>query len=252
MKLLNNNEWNNYFNERSKVRLKNFNFKGKEKSYGYSRALAINLQRNYPRQNFLEYHGGLLFEYNYELIQKFLGYLTDGNNCYYQLISKDFENECKETEEWYGTKFKTEKEFNINDIHMNSNDENNNNKLYTPLENKYIADDFTIICDGDEDVKNNDMKAEDVPYVIRETDCSKIWFKMDKTFKKPKLCVSVICYSPLFNDIILSQCLMDLIILILNDELSDLTYAFEEASLSFNILFNGSNGIQFKFLGQLI
>eukprot|EP01084_Bolivina_argentea_P082788 149899_1 len=99
MKILNNNEWNNYFNERSKVRLMNFNFKGKEKSYGYSRSLAMNLQRNFPRENFLQYHSGLLFKYDYNLITKFLNYLNE-NNCYYQLISKDYENECKEKEQW--------------------------------------------------------------------------------------------------------------------------------------------------------
>ena len=247
MKNLTEKDWKNYFNERSKVRLMNFNFKGKEKSYGYSRSLAMNLQKNYPRNEFLECCSGLLFKYDYNGINKFLDKLNV-DNCYYQLIAKEFEQECKESEKWYGTMYKTEKiDENLLKQWRECN-KNDNDKLYTPLENKYIADDFTILCQ-ENDNKQQDEEDKSLPFVIRETDCSKIWFKQDKTFKKPKLSVNIRLYSPLLNDETLNMSLTDLIILILNDELSDSTYAFEEASLSFNASFNGSNAIQFSFGG---
>eukprot|EP00484_Ammonia_sp_Unknown_P002445 CAMPEP_0197074844 /NCGR_PEP_ID=MMETSP1384-20130603/211309_1 /TAXON_ID=29189 /ORGANISM="Ammonia sp." /LENGTH=1070 /DNA_ID=CAMNT_0042513685 /DNA_START=164 /DNA_END=3375 /DNA_ORIENTATION=+ len=254
MKQLSDQQWNDYFDERSKVRLMNFNFKGKEKSYGYSRSLAMDLQRNYPRQEFLQCHGGLLFKFDADLIKKYLSYMTV-ENCYYQIVAKEFEGECKETEKWYGTQYKTEKidEKVIQQWKECSDGGKKNEKLFTPLANKYIADDFTILCDAEKDPKqeqkSGDTDDKVLPYVIRETEESKIWFKQDTTFKKPKLGVNVRLYSPYFNDETLSMSLTDLVMLILNDELSDSTYAFEEAAMSFSASFNGSNGISFGFYG---
>eukprot|EP01083_Nonionella_stella_P081271 223770_1 len=108
MRQLTEKQWHNYFVERSKVRQMNFTFKGKEKPYGYARSLASNLQRNYSRRQFLELHGGLLFEYSFKQIKEFLQYLSV-DNCYYQLIGKEFEEECKEMEPWYQTMYKREK-----------------------------------------------------------------------------------------------------------------------------------------------
>ena len=249
MKKLTDKDWNNYFIERAKVRAMNFNFKGKEKSYSYSRSLAMIMQKTHiPRKQILESHGALLFEYDYAKISKFLNYLTV-NNCYYQLIAKDFEDECKETEKWYNTKYKTEQ---IADADLKNWRECglNEDKLFTPIPNPYIADDFTIVCDAEKESQNCEQKDEEnIPFVVRETASSKIWFKMDKYFKKPKLCVNVRLYSPNLNDEVLSQSLTDLIILILNDALSDSTYVFEEAALSYSASFNGSSCVIFKFGG---
>eukprot|EP01084_Bolivina_argentea_P304873 526609_1 len=236
MRQLSEKQWHTYFIERSKVRQMNFNFKGKEKPYGYARSLASNLQRNYTRHNFLELHGGLLFEYSFDEIKEFLQRLTV-DNCYYQLVGKEFEDECKEIEPWYQTMHKTEA-MDANVLNEWRESKNDDDALFTPLENPYIADDFTLCCEG-----------PSLPYVVRETEQSKIWFKMDETFKKPKLCVSIRLYSPFFNDSTLSICLTNLVILILNDELSDSTYVFEEASMSFDASFHGGNAIQLAFGG---
>merc|ERR1719229_2223605 len=72
---------------------------------------------------------------------------------------------------------------------------------------------------------------------------------MDDQFKRPKLCVSFRVYSPALNDSKLAMSLTDIVVRILNHLLSDSTYAFEEAALSFSASFNGSNAINFKFSG---
>ena len=275
MRALKESEWKSYFVERAAVREMQFNFKGKEKSYRYSRSLAMSLQRNFARERFLELHGGLMLEFDAKAITKCLSALTP-NNCFVQIVAKEVEGECKSEEKWYGTKFVAEQiEDKVLSQWMQSKLEND--KLHTPKANKYIATDFSIHCDAKRDVEfaddanggiNHGVNAVDkvqsdeveeekvqnvggqsLPYIIRETEGSKMWFKMDDQFKRPKLCVSFRVYSPALNDSKLAMSLTDIVVRILNHLLSDSTYAFEEAALSFSASFNGSNAINFKFSG---
>merc|ERR1719242_1247415 len=168
MQSLNDDQWKSYFSERAAVREMKFNFKGKEKSYGYSRSLAMNLQRNFPRDRFLECHGGLILEYDGKAIKECLKTLTV-DNCFYQIVAKEVEGECKEEEKWYGTKFKRE-EIDGEVLGKWKRVEDGDERLHTPKENKYIATDFSIHCDkikgggggdGMEVDAENDEKAND-------------------------------------------------------------------------------------------
>eukprot|EP01084_Bolivina_argentea_P118417 210119_1 len=193
MKMISNEIWEMYFNERSNVKLMNFNFKGKEKSYGYARGLARSLHRNYPRDKYLKCYNGLLFKYDYKLIQKYLSFLTV-DNCYYQIIAKDFKHQVDQKEKWYGTQYKKQIiEEKVAEQWRTCGD--NNDALFPPLKNEYVANDFSIYCDDSKESK----EEYNPPIVIRKNDKSKIWFKMDNRFKKPKLCIDIKIYSPYYN-----------------------------------------------------
>ena len=128
----------------------NFDFKGKERPYGYARSIASSLQK-YPIEHVLECMGGVKFDFDVKKTRDLLNELTVENS-YYMLISKDFENECKETEQWYDTKFNTCK---LEDKSLSEwNDYLNGKKkvvddetLHTPPLNPYIADNFDIYCE---------------------------------------------------------------------------------------------------------
>eukprot|EP01084_Bolivina_argentea_P107078 191486_1 len=110
-------------------------------------------------------------------------------NCYNYIVSKTFENEAKEIEKWYGTKYKTEIFDNdlINKcqcIHVN----NVSKQLHTPLPNPYIAKHFEIFEQKNDDEKN---EINIGPKVIYSNEKCKIYFQKDNVFKRPKLCVSI-------------------------------------------------------------
>ena len=157
-------EWKDYFDERQKVRQINFDFKGKEKPYFYSKAI-VRAMHTYPKKTILTGMARIASQFNIKIFSKYFKQITV-ENCYYQLLSKTFENECKNEEEWYQTKFTSEKidkkvldSWNdclsgktlIKDESSDAKDNNNNNDkqgpLYTPPLNPYIADNFDIFCE---------------------------------------------------------------------------------------------------------
>eukprot|EP01083_Nonionella_stella_P042516 114815_1 len=242
MKKITDTEWREYFVERSKMKEMNFTCKGKEKSYGYVKVLARALHRNYPRKMYLQCKHGLYIKYDHDLIQKYLSFLTV-DNCYYVLIAKQYQDIANQREEWYATRYKKE------DIDDKVLEEwrrlSKNDALSRPKANPYITDDLSIYCK-----ENKEEEEEGLPIVIRQTAHSKMWFKMDQTFRKPKLCVHIKLCSPLYNaQGALSINLTNLVMMILNDELTDDTYAPSQASLKYTATYNGFGRIEFTFRG---
>ena len=167
MSKLTEKEWKNYFDERCKVRQMNFDYKGKEKPYFYSKSIVRSMQK-YPIKTLFKSIAGIASKFDVNIILKYFKQITV-ENCYYQLLSKTFENECKNEEEWYQTKYNCEKidkkvlsnwndylagksvfKNDTSETKEKDNDNNNNNKqgpLYTPPLNPYIADNFDIFCE---------------------------------------------------------------------------------------------------------
>ena len=248
LKMLTDKQWRLYFDERQKVDEMRFMFKGKEHPYDYVESLSRALQNeDYEREMLLKYVANIAMEFDVTEIKKYLSMLNV-KNAYYYLLAKDYENEAKEEEKWYGTKYKTDRfDQGLLEKWSEIKLENVVNELQAPLENKYIADNFEIYDDGKD---NDDEKMEiEGPVIIHETKGSKVYFKKDEVFKRPKLCFSIKLQSPNLDESVLTQNLTNLLFLIFEDELSEEIYAFQEADLNYKCKYYGQNIILFEFKG---
>ena len=149
-----------------------FRHKGKEKSYTYARNLSLSLSRNYPRKIFLRCFACITPEFDVELVRKFLVSMTV-DNCSYQLIGREFDAECDETERWYGTRFqRDEVEEKLLAQWRQCGDDHA--ELHPPDVNPYIADDFSVYMSSRRGDDRKDGDDCDFPVVLREDKQSKI------------------------------------------------------------------------------
>ena len=267
------------FTQRKTVNQMNFDFKGKERAYGYARSIASSLQK-YPIENVLQCMGGVKFDFDVKKTRSYLNELKV-DNAYYLLICKDFEDECKETEKWYNTKFNAS---NIDDKVLNDwkgfldgkNKVENDNTLHTPPLNPYIADNFDIFCEKLSDllvyifeviffwlqysrlliffccvIDRADEKENNppLPTVVCNDPGHRLWFRMDDDFKKPKLYYNFRIRNEILGATPKANILSELVMSYLNDSLSKQTYAFSEASLNFYAGYGGRETLLFSFGG---
>jgi len=106
LKKLTIDQWKEYFIERKKISEINFQFKNKQDVYSYCTSIS-ELMQQFPKKHLLQCMSHVYFEFNHKLIEKYLKFLTV-DNCYYQLVSKDFVNVATEKAEWYETCYKRE------------------------------------------------------------------------------------------------------------------------------------------------
>ena len=164
-----------------------FRFKDKERPQGYVSSLASDLHF-YPFEDVLA--GGYLLEDSWrpELITGVLDELVP-ENVRISVIAKKFEGECDQTEKWYGTKYKVQ---SVPDHLLKIwGDENNvNESLQLPHPNEFIPSNFDL-CEREQNW------PEEHPMIIAENELTRIWFKQDNEFLRPKGAIDIEFTSPL-------------------------------------------------------
>ncbi|XP_021171992.2 insulin-degrading enzyme isoform X2 [Fundulus heteroclitus] len=199
-----------------------FRFKDKERPRGYTSKVA-GLLHYYPLEEVLaaEY---LLEDFRPDLIEMVLDKLRP-ENVRVAVVSKSFEGQTDQTEEWYGTQYKQEA---ISEESMTKwANADLNGKFKLPMRNEFIPTNFEIYP--------LEKDSPSVPTLIKDTAMSKVWFKQDDKFFLPKACLNFEFFSRyLYADP--AHCNMThLFLWLLKDDLKEYTYAARLAGLKYGI-----------------
>ncbi|XP_047206876.1 insulin-degrading enzyme isoform X1 [Girardinichthys multiradiatus] len=199
-----------------------FRFKDKERPRGYTSKVA-GLLHYYPLEEVLaaEY---LLEDFRPDLIEMVLDKLRP-ENVRVAVVSKSFEGQTDQTEEWYGTQYK--QEAISEDSIKNWANADLNGKFKLPMKNEFIPTNFEIYP--------LEKDTPSVPALIKDTAMSKVWFKQDDKFFLPKACLNFEFFSP-FAYVDPLHCNMAYLYLeLLKDSLNEYAYAAELAGLNYDL-----------------
>ncbi|XP_067330472.1 insulin-degrading enzyme isoform X2 [Channa argus] len=212
-----------------------FRFKDKERPRGYTSKVA-GLLHYYPIEEVLaaEY---LLEDFRPDLIEMVLDKLRP-EHVRVALVSKSFESQTDQTEEWYGTQYKQEA-ISEESIKKWANADLNG-KFKLPMKNEFIPTNFEIYP--------LEKDSPSVPALIKDTAMSKVWFKQDDKFFLPKACLNFEFFSRyLYADPL--HCNMTYLLLrLLKDDLKEYTYAARLAGLVYGVA-SGMNAILLSVKG---
>ena len=140
---------------------------------------------DYPLEDVLQ-GPYMLTDWKPELVNDVLSLLVP-SNVRVMVIAQKYEDIATESEQWYGTKYKTEiiEDDLLKTWEISTPDE----KLHLPEKNPFIPNDFEL-CE-------RDTSGDRVPSVIKDTPLSRIWFKQDDEYLLPKACINFEIKSPL-------------------------------------------------------
>ncbi|XP_065653291.1 insulin-degrading enzyme-like isoform X1 [Hydra vulgaris] len=99
-----------------------------------------------------------------------------------------------------------------------------NPDLHFPDKNPFIP------CSLEVKVTKKDIK--NVPYIFKDTEMMRIWYKADDTFLLPKAIINLSIKSPVANNNPLENNLLAMFVEILKDELNELLYSADLAKLN--------------------
>ncbi|CAD5115557.1 DgyrCDS4521 [Dimorphilus gyrociliatus] len=198
-----------------------FRFKDKEKPRSLTSSCA-GVLHDFPMDEILS-GPYLLHEYEPNMITDILNRLTP-DNLRVGIVGKTFENECDQTERWYGTNYRLE---DIGEETLQRwRNVGDNPKFNIPEKNEFIPSRFDLV-----ELDNN----KDVPKVIKDTTFSRVWFKQDGKFKMPKLCISIDMASPYCYADPLSANLSYMFVTVFKDALTEYAYDAELAGLYYDL-----------------
>lgn len=133
-------QWKWTFEEMLALDEMSFRFKSKESPSHFSSSLAQTLH-DYPPEHLLNsrYHYP---DFDVEKIKSLLSYVS-ADNCFFTVISKDFEGKTESTEPWYQTQYTVrDMDSELKAIMQNPGP---TDLLQLPAENQYIATNFDLI-----------------------------------------------------------------------------------------------------------
>ncbi|KAM3913652.1 insulin-degrading enzyme isoform 1-T1 [Leptodactylus fuscus] len=199
-----------------------FRFKDKERPRGYTSKVAGLLQ-DYCMKEAISAEF-LLEEFRPDLIDMVLDKLRPAN-VRVAVVSKSFEGQTDQTEEWYGTQYKQE---DIpKELLQRWQNADLNGKFHLPMKNEFIPTNFEILP--------LEKDAAPYPALVKDTAMSKLWFKQDDKFFLPKACLNFEFFSP-FAYVDPLHCNMAYLYLeLLKDSLSEYAYAAELAGLNYDL-----------------
>eukprot|EP01121_Diplochlamys_sp_Union-15-3_P012400 TRINITY_DN3708_c0_g1_i4.p1 TRINITY_DN3708_c0_g1~~TRINITY_DN3708_c0_g1_i4.p1 ORF type:complete len:951 (+),score=168.25 TRINITY_DN3708_c0_g1_i4:43-2895(+) len=159
-----------------------FRFKDKEKPISYVSSISSWMQQ-YPISNVLS-APYLIDEYDPELISQHLNLLSP-NNMRVHVFSKSFEGKTSKTEKWYNVAYS--EDAISTELLQKWQDPPLNPELVLPNHNPFIPDDFSL-------KEPHAEYTSSYPILIKNSELSRIWYKHDQTFKKPKanLCFDIV------------------------------------------------------------
>lgn len=207
-----------------------FHFKDKETALSLVSSVVHSMQL-YPMEEVLT-APYLISDWQPELITELMENLVP-DKCRIVVVGQKVENECDQSEFWYGTKYHSEsipesvlKEWR--DCGLNAN-------LKFPQPNLFIPTDFNLYPVDEAEVKP-------YPVILHDTPVMRIWFKQDTEFLKPKTIMNFDFTSPMAYSDPLNCNLTHMFVQLFKDQLNEYLYEAELAGLRFGVS-NTANGV---------
>ncbi|KAH0884687.1 hypothetical protein HID58_060783 [Brassica napus] len=206
-----------------------FHYQAKIDPFSYAMAISRNM-KIYPTKHWLV-GSSLPSRFNPDFVEKVLNELSPSNVRIFWR-SKKFEGQTDETEPWYNTAYSFEyiTEFTIQEWVQSAPDV----KLHLPVPNVFIPTDFSL-----KDVKDKDI----FPVLLRKTSFSRLWYKPDTKFFKPKAYVKTDFNCPLANTSPDAVVLSNIFVWLLVDCLNEYAYYARAAGLNYGLSLSG-NGFE--------
>lgn len=211
------------FDEQKTMAEIDFKYQQKGNARSLTSSLARRLHGPYSRERILDH--SIVKKYDPELIQQHVR-LLNPKNFRVNLVAKQLEVDSFETEHYYGTQYQVkhfDKEFlsELENISLNP-------ELSLPKVNEFIPDNFNV----DKKLEENSQKY---PYLIRDSDQLRVWYKKDDTFWIPKADFRIYFHSPISYASPENSISTSLFFAIFEDSLSAFAYDAEVAGLGYSV-----------------
>ncbi|XP_062560794.1 insulin-degrading enzyme isoform X2 [Armigeres subalbatus] len=212
-----------------------FRFKDKENPLSLVSSVVHSMQ-SYPLKEVLA-APYLISEWRPDLIEDLWNKFYP-KNARITVVGQKCEAKTNCEEEWYGTKYCTEKidasvleEWARNDVNSN---------LHLPERNPFIPTNF--------DLMPVDADIQSTPVIIHNTPMMRVWFKQDVEFLKPKTLMSLDFCSPIVYSDPLNCNLTHMFVQLFKDHLNEYLYAADLAGLRL-IVANTTYGVSVSIGG---
>ncbi|CAD5326087.1 unnamed protein product [Arabidopsis thaliana] len=222
------------FDELSAICEAEFHYQAKIDPISYAVDISSNM-KIYPTKHWLV-GSSLPSKFNPAIVQKVLDELSP-NNVRIFWESNKFEGQTDKVEPWYNTAYSLEKitKFTIQEWVQSAPDVN----LLLPTPNVFIPTDFSL----------KDLKDKDIfPVLLRKTSYSRLWYKPDTKFFKPKAYVKMDFNCPLAVSSPDAAVLSDIFVWLLVDYLNEYAYYAQTAGLDYGLTLS-DNGFELSLAG---
>lgn len=205
------------YEEIQKIEANEFHYQEQIDPIEYVEDICENMQL-FPKEDLLT-GDQLMFEYDPEVINAALSLLSP-DKANLMLLSPEHEGQCPLREKWFGTQYSVEDiapewmEKWTGNLELSSS-------LHLPVENKFIATDFTL--------KPSDCSDTELPVRIADIENGCLWYKKDNKFKIPKAYIRFHIISPVIQKSAKNVVLFDLLVNILGHNLAEPAYEAEVA-----------------------
>jgi len=157
-----------------------FHFKSKTPPYSECQRLASAIHKYAPAEVMSGPY--LLKEIDLEHLEKITNCLTV-DNLNIALSGQEFEDECKDSEQWYGTKYDV-RQFTAKQIEMWRKC-GENKDLHLPKKNEFLPENLDVLIPRDKAPEKEEDKA--VPKLVLKDKNMEVYHKTDDRFHKPKM-----------------------------------------------------------------
>ncbi|XP_048117608.1 nardilysin [Alosa alosa] len=224
------------YEEIQKIEANEFHYQEQTDPIEYVEDICENMQL-FPKEDYLT-GDQLMFEFKPEVISAALSLLTP-DKANLMLLSPEHEGQCCLREKWFGT------QYSIEDVQKEwterwTGDFELSPELHLPVENKFIATDFTL--------KTSDCPDTEYPVRVVNSDRGCLWYKKDNKFKIPKAYIRFHLISPVIQKSAKNLVLFDLFVNILTHNLAEPAYEADVAQLEYKLV-AGEHGLVIKVKG---
>ncbi len=229
------------YDETETVASCSFRFLSKRDPIDYTSTLASSMH-TYPAEHLLS-GPYKIYEYDPDLINDFLQYLTPENMMLF-VTSSTFAGKTESKEKWYDTEYTLEV-FTEENYEKWSNASIDSdlvaNMLYLPEQNDMIATDFSL-----RNVKDMPL---DEPRMVLDTDRCRLWYKPDNVFDMPKVNIMAMLRTKHASTMSVVESVMALLwTQIFSEHSNEFTYLASMANLHSSVI-NLQRGIDISVSG---
>lgn len=208
--------------------LANMSFRFAERMDPFSLAQQLSSSMaQYPETDYLS-GSYLCSEYAPELVREFLMCLTP-DRLNMTVAGKFVEGATDAAETWYGTPYRCEP---IPEAKLAAwRDATADAALSIPEKNAFIATDFSLAAEPLPPGENDDAG----PVKIIDNDKFEVHYKLDRTFRRPKVEVRIVLSTPASYSSPRNYVLCSMFVSLLTDELNEYSYDAELAGLQYSL-----------------
>ncbi|CAF2059202.1 unnamed protein product [Brassica oleracea var. botrytis] len=209
------------FDEISAISETSFHYQAKTHPISYATGISSKM-RIYPTKHWLV-GSSLPSKFNPAIVKKVLDEISPSNVRIFWESNK-FEGKTDKIEPWYNTPYSLEKitKETIQEWEQSAPDVN----LFLPIPNVFIPTDLLL-----KDVKDK----ENFPVMLRKTSFSRLWYKPDTKFFRPKAYVKMEFNCPLAVSSPDAVVLSSMFVWLLEDCLNEYAYYAEDAGLYYGL-----------------